>query len=75
MEYDVKISHVMFRVSVLGDKLGGATLLSLSQGGSYFARSCAVVNAFMDIITTDCYGVSIFMQYTPWVQIVRYCYH
>jgi hypothetical protein len=54
MEYDVKLSHAMFRVPVLW----GATVLA-SQGGSYYARGCAVVNVFMDIITMGSYGVSV----------------
>jgi hypothetical protein len=45
------------------NKLWEATLLSFSQGGSYYARGCAVVDIFMDIISMGCYGVSIFMQY------------
>jgi hypothetical protein len=45
------------------NKLWEATLLSISQGASYYAQGCAVVNVFMDIITTGCYGVLIFMQY------------
>jgi hypothetical protein len=37
------------------NKLWEATLLSVSQGGSYYARGCAVVKVFMDIITMGCY--------------------
>jgi hypothetical protein len=46
-----------------------ATLLSVSQGGRYYARACAVVNVFMDItsVTMGCYGVLIFMQSASWV--------
>jgi hypothetical protein len=45
------------------NKLWEVTLLSVSQGGSYYARGCAVVNILMDIISVVCYSGLIFMQY------------
>jgi hypothetical protein len=42
VEYGVNVSHVMFSVfSVVS-----ATLLSISQGGCYYALGCAVVIYF-----------------------------